>query len=392
MRPLARIFGAAACLLAAVFAATLGWVGAEATGPQARFIAERTGYAPAVYAYLEAMRTDPSSSPPTLDQISQLLRRAPLSDGAMGMAGFAALNAGALGDAARRFSEAIRRNPRNEAARIWLADRAMTAGDAAQAIAHLESLMRLDRERTEIWLRALATVANSPTGLAALEAHIRASDPVPGWAPQLIARLNASPALSLETLTPLNRLTSQTQAGFLQRVDAERGTKAAYQAWRAFSFEEGAGAVDWPYDPLFQSMPGSAPFNWSLRNNLAEFAQGGGLEVTYLGRGVAPYADQVMLLDPGRYRFEARLSGEGSANGGGFAWQMSCKAPSISLGKVDIHDLGPANRVYSFDFSVPDTACDAQVLILRGAPGEFPVRARAKIESVAIKRLSDAPR
>jgi len=389
---LARLVGAAGCLVAALVAGALAWIGQEGRGPNAPHIAEQTGYAPAVYALLEAGRLAVPPSPPSADDIAYLLKRAPLSDGAPGLSGLLALSEGKPEEANRRFTEAVRRNPRNRAARVWLADRALGSGDAAGAIAHLDSLTRLDRSRTDLWVDALVLVARLPGGLDALRRRLEASDEPPAWSLALVAKLNSS-QLALDDLEPLNRLTPQTQASFLQRVAAERGPATAYRAWKAFLPDASAEDITWPYDPGFEGKPGPAPFNWTLSSNLAELSARGGLDLSYLGRGRVPFVEQTVLLAPGRYRFATRLSGESAPNGGGFTWEAACKAPASLLGKVEIRDLTYASETFAFAFSVPATGCEAQVLTLLGLPGEFPARARAAIASVEIEPLEDeAPR
>jgi hypothetical protein len=389
MHALARIVGAAGCLLAALFAGALAWIGEEAQGRHAGEIAQRTGYAPAVFAHLEAGRLATPPSPPRPQDIAHLLKRAPLSDGALGLSGLAALAENRLELVDSRLRQAMRRNPRNAPARIWLADRALGSGDAASAILHLDSLIRLDGTRTDLWIDALVLVARLPGGLDALRRRLEAGEEPPAWSLALVGRLNSSP-IDTDDLEPLNRLTPQAQASFVQRVLAEGGAAAAYRAWQGFV--EGAaeaGPRAWPYDAGFEGRPGPAPFNWTLGSNLVEFAARGGLDISYLGRDRVPFAEQMILLPRGRYRFATRLSGESAPNGGGFTWEVSCTTPPGLLGQVEIRDLTYASKTFAFEFSVPASGCEAQVLRLLGLPGEFPTQARAAIASVEILPLDD---
>ena len=369
------------CLLGlAAISGTSTWAALESKSTS-RPVAELTGYSHARLAIIEASFVEAGDVSPrnVAEQAALVLQRAPMSEAALAFSGIAALRAGDLKAADRAFQAEFRRNPRNEAARIWRTQQAMNSRELPYAIGLLDGLLKLGAERAPTYLDALAEIALLPGGGKAIGKRLEHS---PSWAAPLVDRLNRT-LPDLELLLELNRITPGGQREFIARVNREKGLQAAFANWLELLAPE-ERKFNWPYDREFRGARASPPFNWTVHGDLVEFMRGGGLNLTYLGRGRLTLVEQTMLLAPGSYRFSTRLSGDACDNGGGFSWGIQCVGSSTQLGRLLARPLTPKSGVHEFPFTVPDSSCEAQRLVLSGEPGEFPIRARAELQSVSI--------
>lgn len=370
--------------LAALLAAWVGFVAdddpdiALSVAPSAR----------ALQASLEAQRRSPH--PPWRagipERARELHRRAPLRDAPFALIGLEAAEAGNADLADRSFSTALARNPRNAAARIWLAQRAIDAGRFSEAVALLDRLIEVDSDRAPEYLEALVQVGSLQGGVEAIADYFGAAGTAPRWGGQVTARLNRNHP-DLEALARLNQMTPGAQAAFIERVRAERGPEPAFTAWLSLLPPADVEAFSWPYDPTFLHRPAPPPFNWAPRTDQVEFQRGGGLAVTYMGRGRVRLIDQHMLLRPGTYRLTSVLSGEARDSGGRLGWSIACVESNQELALLMVKDLFGKSVTDTATFVVPEAGCGSQRLSLDGVPGEFPTRARAEVQSIAIDRL-----
>lgn len=379
-----RVCGAAACLLCAGLAGLLGWAGASGTGEGSAAVLAATGYSRALYREIETARAEDAGRIADMDgELRELLRRAPLLDTPLSLRGLKAFEAGRQEEADRAFGAAFARNPRSVPGRVWLINRALQAGDVDRAVGLVSGLFAIKPDDAEVYTDALASIASLPGGLSSLTRRLSAAPAPPSWAGAVVTRINALTP-DPDRLIGLNRITPQTQDAFIARILEQRGVRAAFEVWRSFTPEAGEGDVAWPYDGRFTRRPGPAPFNWQSRSDLIEFTPGGGLSVSYLGRGRPVLLEQLMMLGPGDYTLSTTLSGEASAQGGGLSWSIACSPSDLELGRLALRELSRSTSRRTLTFTVSGDQCVAQRLVLRGEPGEFPTRARAEIASVQI--------
>ena len=379
-----RSAGVLGCLTIAVLAAGLAWTGGGAEGEDSAAVLSATGYSQALLHQLERSRAgEPSAIKDPAAAAAEMIRRAPLSEAPLALRGISAITAGDVPTADRAFSAAFSRNPRNVPARLWLANRAIETGEVDRAIELVSRLFAIVPEQGNAYTDAMAYMANLPGGVEGIQKQLGSGDAPPSWASTVVARINAL-APDLDQLVSLNRITPSTQASFISRVISERGVAAGFLAWLNFAPQVSGETFQWPYDGTFEGKAGPPPFNWRSGGDLVEFAEGGGLNVSYLGRGQPVLLEQTMLLAPGKYTLASAISGDASAGGGGLGWAIVCDGVPRELGRVVMRELSPRAARITFDFEVPQTECSAQRLILRGEPGEFPTRARAEIASVGI--------
>ncbi len=368
-------------VLVALWAFSSLWAGAvavvaESTPHQA--LAMVPNQPQALATLLTANREDPSA--PLEQDGASLLRAAPLSDLPMALAGEAALAAGRLEEAAVLLDAALARNPRREATRVWRAATAVGQGQTTEALAQLARLVILDGERRPVYLDAIAALSETPEGRAWLLSPAFAGDPA---APIILRRLNDGHS-DLSLLLTLNQSDPSAQAGLVERALRERGPSVAFILWLSLLPEDMSAAFSWPFNGRFEELAAPPPFNWRIHSRSVGLQEGGGLRVSYTGRSRQSLVSQMMLLRPGRYQFTSELSGDGQERGGALVWEISCVDGGDVLGRTPRGGSQGGGRRVEVTFAIPAAGCDGQRLTLIGAPGEFPMRARASITAVAI--------
>jgi hypothetical protein len=142
------------------------------------------------------------------------------------------------------------------------------------------------------------------------------------------------------------------------------------------------------YDPDLGGMPGSPPFNWRLvagAEGVAERASGGGLQVAYYGRVNAELAEQLLMLEPGRYRFEFQAEGDAKGETSKVGWTLTCQGSKSVLMQLPLSGITYAPRKISATFAVPTGGCAGQWLRLAGTAAEFPAE-----NSITMRKLKIA--
>lgn len=248
---LVRALGFFTCIACGFLALLLAWAGMAAKSEPNAVLAIVPS-ARALYASIENQRLGGSTPPGLVSQRArQLLRLAPLSDAPFAMFGLDAAAAGRASDADRAFALALSRNPRNAPARIWLAQRAIDAGELDKAVNLIDGLITVDPTRGSSYVDALVQIGALPGGAETIARHLGTDAKKPGWGAQVVRRLNQSLA-DLDALAKLNQFTPQVQAQFVERVRTERGPEAAFQAWLSLLPPGEVEDFHWPYDQAFE--------------------------------------------------------------------------------------------------------------------------------------------
>ena len=312
--------------------------------------------------------------------LHQAARRAPLAPEPFVVEGTIALTEGR--PAARPLFEAARRrDPRQSAARYFLAQLYLAQGRVADGLTEMS---------------ALATLV--PSAVAQLGPALAEFARQPGAAPALRSTFARSPALESATLTalaanPANADLVRALAGPARRDPAAApwqptmiaalidsgNTAKARQVWRVFSGEAAPGPI---FHPDFSPSPAPAPFNLTLSSGPAGMVQphrGAGLDVVYYGREDAILASQTLLLAPGAYLLSAR--NDPVDNAGALGWTLRCVPAGQTLGRVALAEDAPGEP--SARLTVPAN-CLAQALELRGSVGELDQPVDLTIYSVRI--------
>jgi len=319
----------------------------------------------------------------TMEDLRQLARVAPLNPQPYLVAAAIAQKQGDTGRAEKLLVEARRLHPRSAAARYLLADLYLRDGRVADGLAELASLARLIRGSAVELVPALAEYAKSPGAAEeldrVLEANPRLRQPVlgalaadPANAP-LILRLEGNRRQSADGRLP------PWQGRLLQAMVAQGSYDAAYSLWRQLS---GVGEGERPllFNGEFRRLSSPPPFNWTFASSSGGFAEpgDGSMEVLHYGRENMTLASQLLVLEPGRYRFEAAVTG--NPGEGSLAWAVTCHR-GRALGERDLRDSRP------FVFEVP-ADCPAQSLELRGRLQDMPQESDVRVGPARIERVA----
>ena len=381
-----RVLAALAGLAAAGAAALCAFAASTSSRDPAAALEVWADYAPARLARLEERRAAGETISELIPEVGAILDRAPLMDAPLVYRTLEALGQGDEAGAFRLARATLARSPRNLPARLLLTEEARRGGDGRAALIHLDRLMALDGARSDVYLDLIVALASEAGGADAFTERLALE---PFWADGAVRRLNAAGG-DMDRLLVYNTLTPSARPDLIARLLEGRGVEAAFIAWLSFLPPEEAPSFSWPYDGTFEARPGLTPFNWTLYAPRAELMPGGGLYVSFIGRGRSLLAEQTMLLRPGAYRLSAMLSGEGRQSAGALGIALECRTGG-EIAALALTDLTQDPRARALDFIIPPEGCPAQRLILRGEPGEYPQRIRAEVSSIVIEPVSEGP-
>jgi hypothetical protein len=235
---------------------------------------------------------------------------------------------------------------------LWeaFADYARTPG----AVVTLRKIFSEHDQLEPLVLRELAkNPANTDLVLALATRSYNPSKPAPEWQGTL--------------------LTSLVNAKEYEKADA---------VWRTFT---GVPPVRSIFNPQFARLNEPPPFNWSYAANEAGVAEpgNGGLNILYFGRQDVTLARQVILLVPGEYQLNFRVSGE-LPSPGALRLALTCLPTQHPLLDSRVASL-TEGRVF-MRFRVPEADCRAQQLQLLGVSQEYPRTVEVQMGALDLRR------
>lgn len=320
----------------------------------------------------------------------QALRRAPMLEEPMLLAGIDRLVTNDDQQAKQFLTHALARNPRSELTRLLMLEVDLRTGDVQRAVSDMTILGRLLPNSQTVFVPELARMARDPRTSRTLAPTLR-SDPIMlAGVLRYLAENGASPRLVLELagavpIAPPGRDIPDWREPLLRAMVGRGDFAGAKRLWTAFAGIKQEPRGEAIYDQRFRGLPGLPPFNWALSSSeigAAEPDRSGGLQVEYYGRTPGELAAQLVVLAPGRYRLAFRAEGEIKDPQHRLFWKVQCPGKDGAvLAEIPIANISYAGRTIAGDFSIP-ADCPAQWLRLVGQPTEFP-----KIESVVIREV-----
>ncbi|QAY77053.1 hypothetical protein [Sphingosinicella sp. BN140058] len=342
-------------------------------------------------ALLELRLNGGRVSQPTTAAALQALSRYPIAEEPFLISAIGAIAKGDTTRGENLLVEARRRNPRSRLTRLLLLDRYMRTGRTAQATLEISALNSLVPRTGEVLVPELARMATIPEQQQTVQT-VLARDPK--LLDAVLARLagtGADPDLILRLAGPSRRGTMQDGSwqAIMVRELVNRGDLArAFSLWQTFTGVSTDANMNGVYDGAFSGLAGVAPFNWALgasADGVAERIAGGGLEVTYYGRGRTDLARQLVMLRSGRYRLQFRADGDASGQGSSIVWQVRCRENNAAILDLPIAKVTSTPRPFAADFVVP-AGCGGQWVVLVGMPAEFPTEQTVVIRDLQIAR------
>lgn len=280
---------------------------------------------------------------------------------------------------------------RDDSSHGWLIENRLRRGDYGSAFAHADTLARrrtsLHPQIFELFATAIET---DPRAFAFLAGELVDSPP---WRPAFISSLYRRDG-GVGLVAQLALLMKDSEGRFsdaeLQRLYQALYTAGQIEALRQVRSEIGRPSEDgYLIDGAFQAPEAILPFGWSLGvgagYSVAALADGGpaeggpegeptgALRVAHNGQSLDVLAQQVTLLDPGRYRLKGRWRWEFGQTEMRFAWQVVCGRADDVRSEVVFRapastttSGGDAWMPFSSDFQISGTDCGSQTLRLVG--------------------------
>jgi hypothetical protein len=327
---------------------------------------------------------------PTAQAARDALRRAPMMEEPLLLAGIDAMQAGDNSRAAQLLAKVLERDPRSELTRLLMLEVDLRNGDVNRAVSDMAILGRLLTNFTAIFVPELARLARDPGTVRTLAATLRSDPEMLAEVLRNLASSGADPRLVLDLAKalppgPAGPNTAEWREPLLRAL-VERGQFSdARMLWAAFAAVDSRSGEYGIYDGAFRGLPGLPPFNWSLaagEYGAAERDKAGGIQVEYYGRDPGQLAEQLLVLPPGRYRLAFRAEGDVNDVQHRLFWKVQCSGKDGALlVQIPIANLTYDGRTIAADFAVP-AGCPGQWLRLVGQPTEFP-----KIENVTIREI-----
>lgn len=315
---------------------------------------------------------------------SRLLQREPLAAEALVVRARAAAASQNTPEANRLFALALKRAPRDQYARAWVIGDELQSGRYTAALANITTLVRIAPPRAEVLVPLLAEfAAQTPAFVPAL---VHALGEPPPWRFGLLDYLLRHAGHEL-----VDRVFSglQSTAG-LSREESERwfqyliGTGRwgeAYSRW-AGGLGLAAGAnLPAIYNGGFEKPVSGIGFDWVmrgepgvqiLRSSIHHRRGRWSAQVNFLNRRANNIQfQQNLLLGPGRYRLRFSARARNLRSDKGLEWAITCAGQSEPLATSPRMEGSFDWQLMHTDFTVPASACPAQLLWLRnpGADG-----------------------
>jgi len=321
----------------------------------------------------------------TVDQLLAASTKAPLAPEPFLVRGVQAQVAGDQALAERAFLEARKRDPRSVAAHYFLADLYVRTGQTRRGLGEITALARLVPQSLRGIAPHLAAFARSPGGAPETKAMLRYH---PELEPLLLDTL-ASDAANYRLMIYLwNGGEGESHRGWQERLLNSLVAAGRYEearsAWMRFSPASPQGGE--LVDPGF-AVHALPPFGWTLSSGpagLAEPEGGGRLHILYYGRDDIILASQMLMLKPGAHRLSMRVGGASPA-AKSLAWAVICLPSANELVALSLARAGKGAAM-SATFTVPQSGCAAQRLVLRGTAPELPEQADVTVSELRLER------
>ena len=323
-------------------------------------------------------------SRPTLDALRLASDAAPLRTEPFLVQAAIAERKGDFGRAESLLGKARWREPRSPATLYLLADVWLRQNKVVPGLRQLALLSRIMPATSVQLVPALADYARTPGAPATLNSILASN---PELRRPLLTALSADPDnadLALALAGPDLRSSEASAQAWKSRLLAglvKRGDYGhAYVLWRNFAgVAPGFSALLFNSD--FKPLPAPPPFNWSYTAGSAGITEpaNGQLRILFYGKNEQSLASQLLLLQPGNYRFEAPVSG--NAAPGALVWTLRCSPDGKPIMQLPLASGAPGAR-----FAVP-ADCPAQKLEIRGHSEDMPQDSDVQIGPVRLERV-----
>lgn len=262
----------------------------------------------------------------------------------------------------------------------WAIQRAIEAGDYAQAVKRLDVLFRRWPERIGPIARAFPSIFSKPAGYAVLLDQIEAAPP---WRPALLSELSGDKGQDLGFAAQLlqdlamgsSPPVSSDTAGLLASLFKRKQYDLAYRTFLLTLAPRERELSGYVFDGAFRQGPSERRFDWVKRQQpgvvvtlpagAGAGSPGEGLSLEFNDTPVMQVGlEQYLLLPPGAYEFEIEASAAAADLPRSLLWNLDCVDGNQPVLRADVPGGDYRGRIFRYGFTIPEN-CPAQVLTLR---------------------------
>ena len=285
-------------------------------------------------------------------------------------------------DAERAFAAASWRNPRSIPARYFLANTRLSRGNV-DGLREVAALARLSPEGLVTSTPYLAAFARQKQALKPMRALFASNPAIRSAVLSNLAQDPGNLSLVLELGGTGDVANAPWLAAMIRTLVEHRQYASARSLWEKSSGIDRSATQSLLFDANFSDSASIPPFNWELTSSTLGLAErrSGRLQAIYYGQDNGPLARQLLVLGPGRYRFEAPAKGAvESGEGTALLWTVRC---ADSKGNEALASA-PASAG-GLIFVVP-ASCPAQWLELAGRSSDTGREIEMTIGPVSLSR------
>jgi tetratricopeptide (TPR) repeat protein len=267
----------------------------------------------------------------------------------------------------------------------WLFNREFRRGNFAQALLHVDAMLRTDpRDLTPELFSTLAKFTANPLAFKALTTFLATSPPWRTWFLSALSGRLANQARLDQLYAALNKMgnppTKEELRPYLNRLIQDGNFEQAYQTWQDTLLPEHRTNETYPFNRDFDIPVDGLPFNWNLEVipgadiQIASSVSGGRnriLLVEFSGSRVRfANVKQLMVLPAGDYSFSGKVRTAELRTSRGLWWHIFCATnPAKTLANTELVSGTMPWTDFTVKFRVPVADCGAQWLQL-----ELPAR------------------
>jgi hypothetical protein len=291
---------------------------------------------------------------------------------------------------------------RDDPAHAWLVERRLKRGDYASSFAHADTLVRR-REDIRPQVFRLFTVAATHDAARALPEIARLLSLRPPWRQAYLDSLYENTeglrvAVNLAILLQHGKapLSNAELTQFYMHLLDKRQIEAV-KVVRTRLNRPASGSIA---NGEFGDTTPPQPFQWRLAQEVGAVVEilpdeirpsDPALRIAYDGYSTVQFAEQLLLLPPGRYRLTAQARAEAGEPAEYLRWSLTCAPGDLRI--LSAPAVPPAATAWSrvsHDFTVSD-ACVGQWLRLESRGGDRRRPNVAWIDKVDIVKLASEP-
>ncbi len=308
------------------------------------------------------------------------LRLNPLDSRALFLLAFVAERKGDTEKAAALMHMAGSRTWRDLVTQLWLFNYESSHWRFADALPHADAVLRIDPSFKKEVFPVLGAFATNDMAFKALSDFLSTDPPwrssfLTEWSPRLTqsSRLDELYSNLQDSKNPPKTAELKVYLDLLIK-DGHFGQ--AYRVWQNQLPPSQRPVPGQLYNSDFEFPVDGLPFNWIMAASGSDIKivstgeNRRALRLEFFGASVWLDVKQLMVLQPGTYKFSGMVKTEALQTARGLWWKAVCaNNPNTTLGHTELVSAAVAWTKFEVDFRVPGDGCEAQWLQL-----ELPAR------------------